>query len=115
MAVIIAGIAGLAAGAIALWRRMHGGMNTQAAKTTAVRVRLAADLVITVSRTLSWVASLFSGDAFGSLKAPTASSPAHSRWAERRFGVRAADRDPEDIADDDDDDVAEVEPIEAAA
>lgn len=91
MALIIGGITSISVAAYALWKRYHR-LSGVSETSTAARIRLGADLVVSVARSLSWVARLFSGEVFGPLKVGSESgSTVTPLRPPLRIGTRAGD------------------------
>lgn len=95
MALIIGGITAVAAASYALWRKVHSVTGRDPIETSS-RIRLGADLVVSVARATSWVARLFSGEVLGPLTTPAQREPssqpaAVGRTIPLRIGHRAAD------------------------
>lgn len=98
MALIIGGITAVAAASYALWRKVHAVTGAEPTET-ASRIRLGADLIVSVARATSWVARLFSGEVLGPLTTPNQRegqptplpTSATARTIPLRIGTRAGD------------------------
>lgn len=98
MVLIIGGIATAAISAYALWRRLHHG-DLAAAHESATKIRVGADLLISIARTVSWVTRLMTGEVAGPVSTPgqrdaiSTGPPGFvgGRTIPSRIGVRAGD------------------------
>lgn len=69
MGLIIGGIAAAAAAAYALWMRLVR-RDAQLAHAKASQIRVGADLLISVARTVSWIVRLITGEVAGPVSTP---------------------------------------------